>query len=59
MLTAKSTSLLLNDTSSITYKVQMIAENDSTINSSHGDANTNAPPMTRSISTITVMEIKG
>jgi hypothetical protein len=46
-----------SSTSSITYKVQMIAENDSTINSSHGDANTNAPPMTRSISTITVMEI--
>ena len=48
-----------SSTSSITYKVQMIAENDSTINSSHGDANTNAAPMTRNVSTITVMEIAG
>ena len=48
-----------SSTSSITYKVQMITESSATINSSHGDANTNAPPMTRSISTITVMEIKG
>jgi len=46
-----------SSTSSITYKVQMIAEVNATINSSFGDANTNAPPMTRSISTITVMEI--
>lgn len=48
-----------NTTSSITYKLQMICEDNATINSSHGDADTNAAPMTRGTSTITVMEVKG